>query len=323
MTDSPNPTNGWPILPTDDWIDTIETLHLWTQIVGKIRLGYSPWLNHSWSVPLYVSTKGLRTSMIPIGNESIELEFDFTSHQLDLHTSTGHQRSIPLRPQSVADFHQSVLDAMDSVGMPVTINPMPCEIPNAIPFDHDTAQRRYEPDHAHALWRALVQIDRVFAQFRARFRGKASPVHFFWGSFDLAATRFSGRSAPPHPGGLPHFPDDVAQEAYSHEVTSIGFWPGNRDAPEPIFYAYAYPTPDGFSSAAVQPADAFWLDDLGEFALPYAAAIAADDPDAVLASFFDSTHVAAAKLAHWDRTALECDHTGGPEWWQNRPQRPA
>jgi hypothetical protein len=323
MTDSQTPTNGWPTLPSGEWIDTIEALHLWTQVVGKIRLGYSPWLNHSWGVTLYVSTKGLRTSMIPFGNEGVELEFDFTSHQLDIHTTANQQRSVPLQPQSVAHFHQSVLDAMDSVGMPVPINPMPSEIPNAIPFDHDTAQRSYEPDHAHALWRALVQIDRVFTDFRAGFKGKASPVHFFWGSFDLAATRFSGRSAPPHPGGIPNFADDVAQEAYSHEVTSIGFWPGNRDAPEPIFYAYAYPTPDGFSSAAVQPEQAFWLDDLGEFALPYATAVAADDPDAVLASFFESTHAAAAELARWDRTTLECDHPEGPQWWRTRPHPPA
>jgi hypothetical protein len=259
--------------------------------------------------------------MIPFSNESVELEFDFTSHQLDIHTTTGQQRSIPLQSQSVADFHQSVLDAMESVGMPVTINPMPNEIADAIPFDHDTAQRKYEPDHARALWRALVQVDRVLTRFRAGFKGKASPVHFFWGSFDLATTRFSGRTAPPHPGGIPNFPDDVAREAYSHEVTSIGFCPGNRDAPEPIFYAYAYPTPDGYSSAAVQPEQAFWLDDLGEFALPYTAAIAADDPDATLEAFFDSTHAAAAELAQWDRSALECDHSEGPEWWQDRPHR--
>jgi hypothetical protein len=321
MTDSPTPTNGWSTLPSDEWIDTIEALHLWTQVVGKIRLGYAPWLNHSWGIPLYVSTRGLGTSMIPFGTEGVELEFDFTSHQLDIHTTTGQQRSVPLQPQSVADFHRSVLDAMGSVGMPVTINPVPSEIPDAIPFDHDTAQRSYEPDHAHTLWRALVQIDRVFTDFRAGFKGKASPVHFFWGSFDLATTRFSGRLAPPHPGGIPNFPDDVAREAYSHEVTSIGFWPGNRDAPEPIFYAYAYPTPDGFSSAAVQPEQAFWLDELGEFALQYAVAIAAEDPEAMLASFFESTHAAAAELARWDRKALECDHHEGSEWWRTRPHR--
>jgi len=323
MTNSPNQTNGWPTLPTDEWIDTIEALHLWSQVVGKIRLGYAPWLNHSWGVTLYVSTKGLRTSMIPFGSQGVELEFDFTAHQLDIHTTTGQQRSIPLQPQSVADFHQAVLDAMTSVGMPVTIDPMPSEIPDAIPFDRDTAQRNYDPDHAHTLWQALVQSDRALTRFRAGFKGKASPVHFFWGSFDLATTRFSGRTAPPHPGGIPNFPHDVAREAYSHEVTSVGFWPGNRDAPEPIFYAYAYPNPEGFPSAQVQPADAFWLDELGEFVLPYAAATAAEDPDHVLASFFDSTHAAAAELAQWDRTALECHPPEGPEWWRTRPHETA
>lgn len=321
MTNAPGRTNGWPVLPSDRWADTVEALHLWTQVVGKIRLGYAPWFNHSWSVTLYVSTRGLCTSMIPYDNEGVELEFDLTTHQLDVHTTTGQRRSIPLRSQSVAGFHQAVLDAMASVGMPVTINPMPNEIPGAIPFDQDTAVRDYEPDHAHVLWRALVQIDRVLNRFRAGFKGKVSPVHFFWGSFDLATTRFSGRSAPPHPGGLPNFPDDVAQEAYSHEVTSAGFWPGNRDSPAPIFYAYAYPTPDGFSEAEVRPTDALWLEDLGEFVLPYAAATAADDPDAVLAEFFDSTHAAAAELANWDRAALECGYPEGPDWWRNRPHR--
>ena len=320
MTNATNPTNGWPVLPTEDWIDTIEALHLWSQVVGKIRLGYAPWLNHSWAVTLYVSTKGLRTSMIPFGTEGVELEFNFLTHQLDIHTTTGQQRSVPLQSQSVADFHHAVLGAMESVDMGVTIHTMPNEIPDAIPFDEDTTQRAYDPDHAHALWRALVQIDRVFAEFRAGYKGKASPVHFFWGSFDLATTRFSGRTAPPHPGGVPNFPDDVAQEAYSHEVTSIGFWPGNRESPEPIFYAYAYPTPDGFSTAEVEPADAFWLDELGEFVLPYATATAADDPDELLLSFFDSTHAVAADLAHWDREALECDHTEGPDWWRDRFQ---
>ena len=282
-------------------------------------LCHGPWLNHSWSVPLYVSTKGLRTSLIPFGSEGVDLEFDFIGHQLDIHTTAGQQRSIPLQSQSVADFYQSVLDAMEAVGMPVTINPMPNEIPGATPFDEDTARRDYVADHAHALWRALLQADRVLTRFRAGFKGKVSPVHFFWGSFDLATTRFSGRTAPPHPGGIPNFPDDVAQEAYSHEVTSVGFWPGNRDTPDPIFYAYAYPTPEGFSEAAVQPAEAFWLDELGEFALPYDAVTAAEDPDAVLESFFESTHAAAAELADWDRDRLECDHPQGPDWWRNRP----
>jgi hypothetical protein len=313
----------WPTLPAPDWLDTIEAVHLWTQVVGKIRLGYAPWLNHSWGVTLYVSTRGLRTSMIPFGTDGAELEFDFHAHELSIHTTTGQRSAIPLRTGSVADFYQQVLVAMAAVGLPVSINPMPSEIPDAIPFDRDTAVRPYDPGHANTMWRALVHAERVLSRFRADFKGKVSPVHFFWGSFDLATTRFSGRTAPPHVGGVPNLPDDVAREAYSHEVTSAGFWFGNRDNPEPIFYAYAYPTPDGFSEAAVEPADAVWLDDLGEFALPYQAVAAADDPDAVLASFFDSTHAAAADLADWDRAGLECAHPEGPEWWRDRPHEPS
>ena len=312
---------AWPTLPVDDWTDTIEAVHLWTQIVGKIRLGYSPWLNHSWSVPLYVFTRGLRTSMIPFGTDAAELEFDFLDHELSVHTTAGQHASIPLQSGSVADVYQHVLEAMATVGMPVSINPMPSEIPDATPFDHDTAVRAYDPGHATALWRSLVQADRVLNRFRAGFKGKASPVHLFWGSFDLATTRFSGRTAPPHPGGIANFPDDVAREAYSHELTSVGFWPGNRDAPEPIFYAYAYPTLDGFSASHIEPAEAVWLDDLGEFALPYKAVASADDPDATLGSFFDTTHAAAAELAHWDRANLECEHPEGPDWWRNRPHQ--
>jgi hypothetical protein len=313
------PAQDWPELPVEEWADTIEALHLWTQIVGKVRLAYSPWLNHSWGVPLYVSTRGLRTSIIPYSAESVELEFDLIADQLVIDTTTGERRTVALRPQSVAEFYDAVRHAMSDVGMPVTINPMPSEIPDAVPFDEDTRPRAYVPEHATALWRALLQADRVMTRFRAGFKGKASPVHFFWGSFDLAATRFSGRTAPPHPGGIPNFADDVAREAYSHEVTSVGFWPGNRESPAPIFYAYAYPTPDGFEAASIEPAAAFWLDELGEFALPYAALLSAADPDAMLTSFFESTHAAAAELAGWDRPALECGAPEGPSWWRNRP----
>ncbi|MEM9562063.1 MAG: DUF5996 family protein [Actinomycetota bacterium] len=311
--------SSWPELPVTDWADTIEALHLWSQVAGKIRLGYSPWLNHSWSVPLYVSTSGLRTSLVPYGSEGFELSFDLLADTLDVRTTAGASAAVPLTSQSTATFHAAVLEAMASVGMPVTISPMPSEIADAIPFDEDTDVRSYDPVHARALWRALVQTERVMNRFRADFKGKASPVHFFWGSFDLAVTRFSGREAPPHPGGIPNFPDDVAREAYSHEVTSAGFWPGNRESPDPIFYAYAYPTPEGFSAAQVQPAEAFWLEALGEFALPYSALVDADDPDAMLLDFFTSTHAAAADLAGWDRTGLECDHPEGPDWWQQRP----
>ncbi len=319
MTDTPDQHTAWPDLPSGEWADTVEAIHLWTQIVGKIRLGYSPWLNHSWGVTLYVSTRGLRTSMIPFGGEGVELELDFLDHELNVHTTSGQRASIPLRSSSIADMYRQVLDAMTAVGMPVSIDPMPSEIPDAIAFDDDTVVRTYDRNHATVLWRALIQADRVLTRFRADFKGKASPVHFFWGSFDLATTRFSGRTAPPHPGGIPNFPDDVAREAYSHEVTSVGFWPGNREAPEPIFYSYAYPTPDGFSSATVQPPAAQWLDDLGEFALTYAEVATADDPDATLLSFFETTHAAAADLAGWDRDRLECEHPEGPDWWLNRP----
>ncbi len=313
------PRSEWADLPTTEWTDTLETLHLWTQVVGKIRMVRSPWLNHSWSVPLYVWPRGLRTSLVPHGSAAFELAFDLLGDRLTLQTTAGDERSLELRPRTVADFYGAVMDMMREVGMPVEINTTPNEIPDAIPFPDDDRHDAYDPEHARALWRALLDAERVMSRFRAGFRGKASPVHFFWGSFDLAVTRFSGRPAPPHGGGLPNFPDDVAREAYSHEVTSVGFWPGNRDAPDPIFYAYAYPTPAGFSAASVGPDAAFWLDAMGEFALPYAALTGADDPDDDLMTFFESTHAAAADLAGWDREALECDDPHGPDWWATRP----
>ncbi|HEX2578132.1 MAG TPA: DUF5996 family protein, partial [Aquihabitans sp.] len=296
-------------------------LHLWSQVAGKVRLQLTPWLNHSWSVTLYVSPSGLRTSLIPYGGEGVELAFDLLEHQLLISTTEGRRRSIPLRDGTVADFHAEVLDAMAAVGMPVRIDTMPNEIPDAVRFDEDTRPRTYVPEHAHALWRGLLRTNHVLGRFRAGYRGKASPVHLFWGAFDLATTRFSGRTAPEHPGGMPNFPDDVAREAYSHEVTSAGFWPGNRDAPAPIFYSYAYPTPDGFAESTVQPDAAFWLADLGEFALPYDALLATEDPDATLLAFYESTHHAAAELAGWDREALECQWPHGPDWWATRPER--
>jgi len=311
-------SSSWPELPAEHWADTLETLHLWTQVAGKIRLTQSPWLNHSWSVPLYVSSTGLTTTLVPYGSEGFELAFDFLEHQFRLTTTRGERRSIALEPQTVADFHSRVLDAMASAGMPVSIHPVPSEIPEAIPFPEDTTHASYDGEHARALWRALLSMTHVFQRFRAGFLGKASPVHFFWGSFDLAVTRFSGRTAPPHPGGMPNFPDDVAREAYSHEVTSCGFWPGNRQSPTPIFYAYAYPTPERFADAKVEPAEAFWLTELGEFALPYEAVRTASDPDRHLLSFLESTHAAAADLSGWDRQALECAAPRGPDWWATR-----
>jgi len=311
--------SAWPTLPTTAWTDTLETLHLWTQVVGKIRMAKAPWLNHSWGVPLYVTSRGLGTSLVPYGSEGFELDFDFVGHTLQLSTTKGEQRNIALEPTTVADFYAKVMAAMTSVGMPVKIRPVPSEIPEAIPFAEDTKHASYDPEHAQTLWRALLQANRVMSQFRAGYRGKGSPVHFFWGSFDLAVTRFSGEKAPPHGGGVPNFPLDVAREAYSHEVTSVGFWPGNREAPDPIFYAYAYPSPEGFAQAKVAPEAAFWLEALGEFALPYDAVAKADDPDGDLMAFFESTHAAAAELSKWPREALECEHPHGPEWWRNRP----
>ncbi|MEO1060526.1 MAG: DUF5996 family protein [Actinomycetota bacterium] len=309
----------WPELPIEEWGDTLETLHLFTQVVGKIRLVQAPWLNHSWSVPMYVNARGLGTSLVPHGTDGFELDFDLIDHELRLETTTGWTDAVALTDVSVADFHERVLAMMDRAGMPVEINPVPNEIADAIPFPDDHEHGTYEPSHVQAVRGALLQSDRVFHRFRAGFLGKASPVHFFWGSFDLAVTRFSGRSAPPHPGGVPNFPDDVAQEAYSHEVTSVGLWFGNAESPVPIFYAYAYPTPEGFAEAAVAPDEAFWLEALGEFALPYDAVRAAPDPDAALLAFFESTHAAAADLAGWDRRALECNTPQGPEWWRDRP----
>jgi Family of unknown function (DUF5996) len=311
---------SWSQLPaTLVWIDTLETLHLWTQVVGKIRMVQSPWMNHSWSVPLYVSSSGLRTSLVPYETEGFELAFDFVAHRLALSTTIGRSRSVALESKSVAQFYGEVMEAMASVGMPVQINVMPNEIADAIPFPDDTKHTTYEPDHARALWRALLDAHRVLTRFRAGYMGKASPVHFFWGSFDLAVTRFSGRLAPPHPGGLPNFPDDVAREAYSHELTSCGFWPGNRSYQQAIFYAYAYPTPKGYSDARVEPGAAFWLDELGEFVLPYEVVASAPDPQATLLSFVESAHAAAAELAGWDRAHLECASPHGPDWWHTRP----
>jgi hypothetical protein len=323
MAASPERTT-WAPLPSAEWADTLETLHLFTQVVGKIRLSYAPWLNHSWSVPLYVTATGLTTSLIQSSRPEhrgvgVELVFDFHRHVLAVTTTAGDRRELPLVGRSVADFYGSVVETAASLGFPVEIHTMPSEIADAIPFEQDTVHDTYEPTHAAAFWRALLDGERVMQRFRAGFLGKASPVHFFWGSFDLATTRFSGRTAPPHPGGVPNFPDDVAREAYSREVTSVGFWPGNREAPDPIFYAYAYPTPDGFSDASVGPEAAFWLDALGEFALPYAALRELGDPDAALLRFFDDTHVAAADLAGWDRELLECAAPQGPDWWATRP----
>ncbi|MET0875722.1 MAG: DUF5996 family protein [Tardiphaga sp.] len=299
--------NAWPELDYAAWRASAETLQLWTQIVGKIRLSKTPWLNHSWHVALYVTARGLTTSPIPDGNRSFEIAFDFVDHVLVIDTSDGARRQLPLRPQSVASFYAELLVALADLGIDVEIDDMPNELAEPIRFGEDHAHASYDADAVRRFGQLLRQADRVFKQFRTGFLGKASPVHFFWGSFDLAVTRFSGRTAPSHPGGVPHLADEVAREAYSHEVSSAGFWPGGGAIDYPAFYSYAYPAPDGFADAPVRPEAAFFSKDLGEFILPYDAVRTAADPDAALLQFLQSTYEAAANLAKWDRAGLECD----------------
>jgi Family of unknown function (DUF5996) len=298
-------SNTWPSLPFAEWKETAITLHMWTQIVGKVRLTLSPWINHSWHVTLYVTSRGLTTSPIPYGSEIFEIEFDFIDHKLLIDKSDGARRTVELKAQSVAEFYRSVMKTLSDLKLPVTINTTPNEIENPIPFDEDEEHRAYDREYANRFWRVLVQSDRVFKEFRSRFCGKCSPVHFFWGSFDLAVTRFSGRPAPPHPGGVPHLPDEIAREAYSQEVSSLGFWPGNAAAPTPIFYSYAYPEPPGFAGEKVQPDAASYETKLREFILPYDAVRTAEKPDQVLLDFAQSAYDAASKLGKWDRAALE------------------
>jgi len=295
----------WPGLPLDAWNETFATLHMWTQVVGKIRLVQSPWTNHSWHVTLYVTARGLSTSPIPYGSRSFEIEFDFISHVLSIQTSDGRTASVPLEPQSVATFYSRVMKEMAGLDLQVHIRTKPNEVPEAIPFDRDETHRSYDREYAFRFWRVLVQTDRVLKMFRARFTGKCSPVHFFWGGADLAVTRFSGRPAPEHPGGIPNLPDWITREAYSHEVSSCGFWPGGGAIAYPAFYAYAYPEPAGFSSARVRPDAAFYSSELREFILPYDEIRRADSPDDTVLAFLQTTYEAAATLAAWDRDALE------------------
>jgi hypothetical protein len=301
------PGNDWPELPTAAWRDTYATVHLWTQIVGKIRLTKSPWLNHSWHVTLYVTPRGLSTSPIPDGTRTFQIDFDFIDHALHIATSDGAHRQFALGGHSVAGFYADTLAALAELGIAVAIDEMPNELPDPVRFSLDTAHASYDPDAVRRLLQILVNCDRVFKQFRTGFLGKASPVHFFWGSFDLAVTRFSGRLAPRHPGGVPNLPDSVACEAYSHEVSSAGFWPGSGAIDYPAFYSYAYPAPAGFSTAKIKPVAAFFSEALGEFVLPYDAVRTATDPDQALLDFLQSTYEAAAVAAKWDRDALECD----------------
>lgn len=311
MTDATTP-DAWPALPLAAWRDTCDTLHRWLQIVGKIRLVQTPWINHSWHVTLYPTVRGLTTSPMPYGGSTFQIDFDFFDHRLVVATSGGAQRTVALRPMAVADFHAAVFGALRELGLDVHIHPVPNELADATPLDTDRVHASYDPDHAQRFWRVLAQSARVFTAFRARYLGKCSPVHFFWGSNDLAVTRFSGRTAPPHPGGVPHLPDSVAREAYSHEVSSAGFWPGGGAIDYPAYYSYAYPSPAGFGDATVRPGDAFWSKDLGEFVLPYDAVRTAADPDGVLLEFLQSTYEAAADLGRWDRAALERREGDGP-----------
>lgn len=302
---TPVQTDAWPSLPLEDWSDTCATLHMWTQIVGKIRLALAPMRNHWWQVPLYVTPRGLTTSPIPYGVRMFELEFDFVDHRLRIDTSDGQASRLPLEPRSVADFYRELMGRLDELGLHVEIWPHPVEVEESIPFDEDEEHASYDPEHADRLRRILIQADRVLHDFCTDYVGKTSPVHFFWGAFDLAVTRFSGRRAPEHPGGFPNVGRSVMVEAYSHELASFGWWPGGGAMAEPAFYAYAYPEPEGFRNADVAPSAAYYLSEMGEFVLPYDAVRRAADPDAVLLRFCNDVYAAAATLGGWDRDALE------------------
>ncbi len=290
----------WPALPLREWQDTCATLHRWTQIVGKIRLALTPRLNHWWEVPLYVNAAGLTTSAIPYEGEAFEIEFDFIHHQLLIRTTEGAEKRIPLAPRSVAEFYRELMAALKSLGIEVKIWPMPVEIPNPVRFDQDTQHASYDAAYANRLWRILVIVERIFLEFRSRFIGKCSPVHFFWGSFDLAVTRFSGRRAPERPGA-----DRITREAYSHEVISAGWWPGSGDIREPAFYAYAAPEPMGFAEATIRPGKAFYHPQMREFLLMYDDVRNSAAPATALLDFLQTTYAAGANLGGWNRAELE------------------
>ncbi len=297
-------SDAWPALPFRTWEDTCTTLHMWTQIVGKIRLAQAPSINHWWQVALYVTSRGLTTSTMPHGARHFTIDFDFIDHRLGFETSDGARDSFALEPCTVSDFYREVIGRLRSLGLEVRLWTVPVEIPEPIPFEQDRTHKSYDRDYAQRFWRVLLGSHRVFECFRSRFVGKASPVNFYWGSFDLAITRFSGRRAPPHPGA-PHTADSVTREAYSHEVSSLGFWPGNGGFGQPAFYSYAYPEPSGLAEAPLRPAAAFYSRELGEFILPYDAVRQSRTPDDDLLAFAQSTYAAAADRANWDRDALE------------------
>jgi hypothetical protein len=296
----------WPEIPYTPWRETCSAFHLYTQIVGKYRLARTPWINHSWQVALYVNARGFTSSIVPDGPGGIEIVFDLLDHAVIGAATDGRTGRIPLEPMSVANFRERFLALIADLGGTPRLHGQPNEIPGAIPFAEDVAERPYDADAVSRFFHALVQADRVLKRFRTGFLGKVSPVHFFWGSFDMAVTRFSGRRAPLHPGGIPALPDEVTREAYSHEVSSAGFWPGGGAIDFPAFYSYAYPGPEGFSKAAVEPPEAYFSDQLGEFLLPYDAVRQAPDPEATLMAFLESTYARAAELAGWDRGELEC-----------------
>jgi len=297
--------SDWPELRLADWIETRDALHLWLQIVGKIRVSLTPPVNHSWHSTFYLTARGLTTSPIPYGTRSFTIDFDFIDHRLLITTTDGHRGDMPLVAQSVASFYSRVMEALARLDLEVRIVAKPNELPVVVAFPQDEQPRPYDAEAVNRFWRALSQADRVFKKFRGRFIGKCSPVHLFWGAMDLAVTRFSGRTAPVHPGGIPNLPDRVTREAYSHEVSSCGFWSGTAPIDYPAFYAYAYPQPAGFAEARVRPDGAFYSTDFGEFIFPYDRVRESPSPDDTLLEFLQSTYVAAADLAKWDRRALE------------------
>jgi hypothetical protein len=290
-------TTAWPQMEVAEWQDTRDTLHLWTQVVGKVRLALAPPVNHWWHIPLYVNSVGLTTSLIPSAGRGVEISFDFLQHALHIRTTDGIARDMTLEPRSVADFYAELSSHLREIGVDVAMHAVPVEVEEAIPFAEDTVHASYDADKAHAFFLSLVHSERVLNRFRSGFTGKVSPVHFFWGAFDLAVTRFSGRPAPLHPGGVPNCPDRVMTEAYSHEVSSCGYWPGGDG--EGVFYAYAYPEPDGFADYAIEPPGAHYDSERGEFMLPYAHVREAADPDAHLLRFLTSAHQGVESLADW------------------------
>ena len=299
-------SEAWPALSYKDWEPTCTALHLWMQIVGKARLAQTPWINHSWHATFYLTGRGLTTSTIPYGLRTFQVDFDFIADTLRIATSDGGVATLPLQPASIADFHGRFRAGLTELGLEIGMHDRPNELPEAVPFAEDRIARAYDADAVRRFWRALLHVERVFVRFRSGFLGKVSPVHLFWGGMDLAVTRFSGRRAPRHPGGAPHMPDAVNVEAYSHEVSSAGFWPGGAGAEDAAFYSYAYPEPGGFRTAAVRPAGALYEARMGMFILPYAAVRSVPNPDRVLLEFLQDTYDAAANLAGWNRAELEC-----------------